>query len=412
MLLNHAEQHVLTILLAGGKGTRLDPLTRDRAKPAVPFGGQYRIIDFTLSNCVNSNLRNVLVLTQYKARSLERHIQLGWNFLSRPLGEYIDVLPPEQRMNDQWYRGTADALYQNIYSIEREHPDLILVLAGDHIYKMDYRTMIDAHRERQADVTVACLPVLLNDGSHFGVMQIDESQRILAFEEKPAQATPLPDDPTRCLASMGIYVFKAELLYDWLCADATRRDSSHDFGKDLLPSLVQSHRLFAFPFVDKNRKAQAYWRDVGTLDAYYEANMDLIATDPVLNLYDRDWPIRTWLPQFPPPKFVHGEHALGPNARRGEAIDSMISQGCIISGSHVYRSIVSPNVRVNSYSWVEDSIIFPNVTISRHCQIKRAIIEKGANIPEKMTIGYDHEQDKANGFTVTEQGIVVVPKGI
>jgi len=403
--------HVLTILLAGGKGTRLEPLTRDRAKPAVPFGGQYRIIDFTLSNCINSNLRNILVLTQYKARSLERHIQRGWNFLSRPLDEYIDVLPPEQRMNDQWYRGTADALYQNIYSIERERPDLILVLAGDHIYKMDYRAMIHAHRESEADVTVACLPVLLSDGSQFGVMQIDETHRILAFEEKPAQATPLPDDPTRCLASMGIYVFKAELLYDWLCADATRRDSSHDFGKDLLPNLVHTHRLFAFPFVDKNRKAQAYWRDVGTLDAYYEANMDLIATDPVLNLYDRDWPIRTWLPQLPASKFVHGEHALGPNARRGEAIDSMIGLGCILSGSHVYRSIVSPNCRVNSYSWVEDSIIFPNVTINRHCQIKRAIIEKGATIPEKTSIGYDHEQDKANGFTVTEQGIVVVPKG-
>lgn len=404
------QARVLTILLAGGKGSRLDPLTRDRAKPAVPFGGQYRIIDFTLSNCINSNLRNILVLTQYKARSLERHIQRGWNFLSRPLGEYIDLLPPEQRMNDQWYRGTADALYQNIYSIERGHPDLILVLAGDHIYKMDYRTMIEAHLEKKADVTVACLPVMLAEGSQFGVMQIDRSERILAFEEKPDLATPLPDDPTRCLASMGIYIFNAEMLYEWLCTDATRRDSSHDFGKDLLPNLVDTHRLFAFPFVDKNRKAQAYWRDVGTLDAYFEANMDLIATDPVLNLYDRDWPIRTWLPQLPPPKFVHGEHALGPNARRGEAIDSMISVGTIISGSHVYRSIVSPNVRVNSYSWVEDSIIFDNVVINRHCQIKRAIIEKGAVIPQNTTIGYDHDADRASGYTVTDKGVVIVPK--
>lgn len=407
-----APDRVLTILLAGGKGTRLDPLTRDRAKPAVPFGGQYRIIDFTLSNCINSNLRQILILTQYKARSLERHIQRGWNFLSRPLGEYIDVLPPEQRMNDQWYRGTADALYQNIYSIERERPDQILVLAGDHIYKMDYRAMLDAHREKQADVTVGCLPVPVASGCQFGVIETDSDHRIHAFEEKPAQATSMPDDPTRCLASMGIYVFKAELLYDWLCADATRKDSSHDFGKDLLPALVNTHRIFAFHFVDKNRKAEAYWRDVGTLDAYYEANMDLIATNPVLNLYDRDWPIRTWVPQLPPPKFVHGEHGLGAHARRGEAIDSMIGQGCIISGSHVYRSIVSPNVRINSYSWVEDTIIFPNVTINRHCQIKGAIIEKGATIPEKTTIGYDHDTDRLNGYTVTEKGIVVVPKGI
>ncbi|MBL8821472.1 MAG: glucose-1-phosphate adenylyltransferase [Planctomycetia bacterium] len=403
---------VLTILLAGGKGTRLEPLTRDRAKPAVPFGGQYRIIDFTLSNCINSNLRHILILTQYKARSLERHIQRGWNFLSRPLGEYIDVLPPEQRMNDQWYRGTADALYQNIYSIEQEQPELILVLGGDHIYKMDYRTMIEAHRERQADVTVACLPVPIGECSQFGVMQVNSENRILAFEEKPEQAAPMPDDPARCLASMGIYVFKAELLYDWLCADATRKDSSHDFGKDLLPRLVETNRLFAFPFVDKNRKAQAYWRDVGTLEAYYDANMDLIATDPVLNLYDRDWPIRTWLPQLPPPKFVHGEHALGPNARRGEAIDSLVGLGSIISGSHVFRSILSPNVRINSYSWVEDSILFSGVTIGRHCQIRRTIIEKGVNIPEKTSIGYNADADREKGYILTDAGITVVPKGV
>lgn len=403
---------VLTILLAGGKGTRLEPLTRDRAKPAVPFGGQYRIIDFTLSNCINSNLRHILILTQYKARSLERHIQRGWNFLSRPLGEYIDVLPPEQRMNDQWYRGTADALYQNIYSIEQEQPELILVLGGDHIYKMDYRTMIEAHREREADVTVACLPVPLGECSQFGVMQVNSENRIQSFEEKPVQASPMPDDPTRCLASMGIYVFKAELLYDWLCADATRKDSSHDFGKDLLPRLVESNRLFAFPFIDKNRKAQAYWRDVGTLEAYYDANMDLIATDPVLNLYDRDWPIRTWLPQLPPPKFVHGEHALGPNARRGEAIDSLVGLGSIISGSHVFRSILSPNVRINSYSWVEDSILFSGVTIARHCQIRRTIIEKGVNIPEKTSIGYNADADREKGYILTDAGITVVPKGV
>ncbi len=401
---------VVTVLLAGGKGTRLDPLTRDRAKPSVPFGGQYRIIDFTLSNCINSNLRNILILTQYKARSLERHIQQGWNFLSRTLGEFIDVLPPEQRMNEQWYRGTADALYQNIYSIERERPDLILVLAGDHIYKMDYRTMIEAHLEKQADVTIGCLSVPLSEGSQFGVLQTDSDNRILAFHEKPAEPTPMPSDPTRCLASMGIYIFDANHLFEWLCVDATHRESNHDFGKDILPSLVESRRLFAFPFVDKNRKAQAYWRDVGTLDAYYEANMDLVATDPVLNLYDEDWPIRGWIPQLPPPKFVHGEHALGREARRGEAIDSMIGLGCIISGSHVYRSIVAPNARIHSYSWVEESILFPNVNIGRHCQIKRAIIEKGVTLAENTRIGFDLEEDKSKGYTVTETGVVVVPK--
>ncbi len=401
---------VVTVLLAGGRGTRLDPLTRDRAKPAVPFGGQYRIIDFTLSNCINSNLRNILILTQYKARSLERHIQVGWNFLSRPLGEFIDVLPPEQRMNEQWYRGTADALYQNIYSIERERPDLIVVLAGDHIYKMDYRTMIEAHLEKQADVTIGCLSVPLSEGSQFGVLQTASDGRILAFQEKPAEPTPMPSDPTRCLASMGIYIFDANLLFEWLCQDATHRESNHDFGRDILPSLVESRRLYTFPFIDQNRKAQAYWRDVGTLDAYYEANMDLVATDPVLNLYDEEWPIRGWLPQLPPPKFVHGEHALGREARRGEAIDSMIGLGCIISGSHVYRSIVSPNVHIHSYSWVEESILFPNVSIGRHCQIKKAIIEKGVTLPENTRIGYDLEEDRSRGYTVTETGVVVVPK--
>jgi glucose-1-phosphate adenylyltransferase len=402
---------VLTILLAGGKGTRLEPLTRERAKPAVPFGGHFRIIDFTLSNCINSELRHILILTQYKARSLERHIQRGWNFLSRPLGEYIDVLPPEQRMNDQWYRGTADALYQNIYSIEREQPDLILILAGDHIYKMDYRDMIEAHRQSNADVTVGCLPVPLSESCHFGVVQADKERRIVHFAEKPATATPLPDDPARTLASMGIYIFNATFLYELLCTDATRRDSSHDFGKDILPLLVESHRIFAFRFVDKNLKSEAYWRDVGTLDAYYAANMDLIAADPVLNLYDREWPIRTWLPQMPPPKFVHGEHGLESTARRGEAIDSMIGLGCIVSGGHVYRSILAPNVRVNSYSLVEDSILFEGVTIGRHCRIRKAIIDKKVSVPEGVSIGYEPQRDRQRGFTVTESGIVLIPKG-
>jgi glucose-1-phosphate adenylyltransferase len=402
---------ILTVLLAGGKGTRLEPLTRDRAKPAVPFGGHYRIIDFTLSNCINSELRRVLILTQYKARSLERHIQRGWNFLSRPLGESIDVLPPEQRMNDQWYRGTADALYQNIYSIEREQPDVILVLAGDHIYKMDYREMIEAHRQTKADVTVGCLPVPVQECSQFGVVRTDAEHRITHFVEKPAATQALDDDPSRCLASMGIYVFNATMLYEWLCADATKRDSMHDFGRDILPPLVETHRLFAFRFVDKNRKAEAYWRDVGTLDAYYTANMDLVSANPVLNLYDREWPIRTWQPQLPPPKFVHGERGLEPAARRGEAIDSTIGLGCIVSGGHVYRSILSSNVRVNSYCLVEDSILFEGVTLGRHCRIRKAIIDKKINVPEGVSIGYDLERDRARGFMVTESGVVIIPRG-
>jgi glucose-1-phosphate adenylyltransferase len=402
---------VLTVLLAGGKGTRLDPLTRDRAKPAVPFGAHFRIIDFTLSNCINSHLRRILVLTQYKARSLGRHIQLAWSFMSRSLDEYIDVLPPEQRMNDQWYRGTADALYQNIYSLERERPELILVLAGDHIYKMDYRPLIQFHADHQADVTVGSLPIPLSECVHFGVMQVDSDDRVLQFHEKPTKTDPLPDDSSRCLGSMGIYVFKAELLYDWLCADATRRESSHDFGKDLLPGLVNTHKLYAFRFLDMNGKAEAYWRDVGTMDAYYAANMDLVATNPVLNLYDRDWPIRTWLPQLPPPKFVHGENALGAPSRRGEAIDSLVGLGCILSGGHVFRSVLGTNVRVNSYAWIEDSILFDNVQVGRHCKIRKAIIDKDANLPAATEIGYNLEHDRARGFTVTDQGIVIIPKG-
>jgi len=402
---------VLTVLLAGGRGTRLDPLTRDRAKPAVPFGAHYRIIDFTLSNCINSQLRRVLVLTQYKARSLARHIHKAWNFLTHSLDEYIDVMPPEQRMNDQWYRGTADALYQNIYSLERERPELILVLAGDHIYKMDYQPLIQSHIENRADVTIASLPIPLSDCLHFGIMKVAADNRVLEFQEKPAATDPLPDDPGRCLASMGIYVFKAEQLYDWLCADATRRDSAHDFGKDVLPPLVNTHRLYAFRFLDKNGKDDAYWRDVGTLDAYYATNMDLVATNPVLNLYDRDWPIRTWLPQLPAPKFVHGENALEATSRRGEAIDSTVGLGSIVSGGHVFRSVLGTNVRINSYSWIEDSILFDSVQVGRHCKIRKAIIDKNVILPPGTTLGHDPDHDRRRGFTITDQGVVIIPKG-
>jgi glucose-1-phosphate adenylyltransferase len=401
---------VLTLILAGGKGTRLEPLTRDRAKPAVPFGGLYRIIDFTLSNCINSDLRRILVLTQYKARSLDRHISAGWSFLSRELQEYVEVLPPQQRIDEHWYKGTADAIYQNIYTIEKADPKYVMILAGDHIYKMDYSDMMRAHLAKGADLTVGCIPVPVRDSIHFGVLQVDTEDRITGFQEKPREATPMPGDPNHVLGSMGIYVFTARLMYELLCQDATKGDSDHDFGKNIIPNMIQSHKVCAFRFRDKNRKATPYWRDVGTLDAYYQANIDLIDVDPVLNLYDREWPIRTHQPQLPPPKFVFRDEGIPEQTRRGEALDSMVCQGCIISGGHVYRSILSPNVRVNSFSVVDSSILFEGVEVGRHSRIRRAIIDKDVKIPAGTTIGYNLEHDRQRGFTITEQGVVVIAK--
>jgi len=401
---------VLTLILAGGKGTRLEPLTRDRAKPAVPFGGQYRIVDFTLSNCLNSNLRRALVLTQYKALSLHRHINEAWGFLSRELREFIEVLPPQQRIDEHWYKGTADAIYQNIYSIEKEDPRFVLILAGDHIYKMDYSDMIRTHIEREADLTIGCIPVPLRDGSSFGVMHVDAQDHVVRFLEKPKEPVPMPDDSNHCLASMGIYVFTARPMYELLCQDATRSDSDHDFGKNIIPMMIEKLRVGAYRFRDKNRKAVPYWRDVGTLDAYYQANMDLVEVDPVLNLYDREWPIRTLQPQLPPPKFVFSDEGPHEHVRRGEANDSMVCQGCIVSGGYVRRSILSPNVRVNSYALVENSILFEGVDVGRHCRIRRAIIDKDVKIPANTTIGYDLEHDRRRGFQVTEQGVVVIAK--
>jgi glucose-1-phosphate adenylyltransferase len=401
---------VLTLILAGGKGTRLEPLTRDRAKPAVPFGGLYRIIDFTLSNCINSGLRRMLVLTQYKARSLDRHIAAGWGFLSRELGEYIEVLPPQQRIDEHWYKGTADAIYQNIYSIEKEDPRYVLILAGDHIYKMDYGDMIRSHIERKAELTIGCIPVPVRESSSFGVMQVDTQDKVIGFQEKPREPKPIPGDPTHCLASMGIYVFTARPMYELLCQDATRSDSDHDFGKNIIPGMIADNHVYAYRFRDKNRKAVPYWRDVGTLDAYYQANMDLVEIDPVLNLYDREWPIRTNQPQLPPPKFVFCDQGPPETARRGEAHDSMVCAGCIVSGGHVRRSIFSPNVRVNSYAVVETSILFEGVDVGRHCHIRRAIIDKDVKIPQNTSIGFDLEHDRKRGFLVTEQGVVVIAK--
>ena len=399
----------LALILAGGKGTRLEPLTRDRAKPAVPFGGCYRIIDFTLSNCINSGLRQMLILTQYKAASLDRHINLGWRFLTRELGEFVDVLPPQQRLDERWYQGTADAVYQNIYTIEQSMPENILVLSGDHIYKMDYSELINDHIESDAAATIACIPVPVADGSRFGVMQTEGSGRVVAFKEKPEDPDPMPNDSTRCLASMGIYVFKASFLFDQLLDDATRRGSERDFGKSIIPQIIDDNLVRAFPFSDKNTGDGCYWRDVGTLDAYYEANMDLISVDPQLNLYDSTWPIRTYQAADPPPKFVFADtHAEQP--RIGQALDSLVSSGCIISGGSITGSVLAPNVRVNSWATVEDSILFSGVNVGRHARIRRAIIDKGVDVPEGMEIGFNHDQDRARGFTVTESGIVAIGK--
>jgi glucose-1-phosphate adenylyltransferase len=402
-------QGVLAVVLAGGKGTRLEPLTRDRAKPAVPFGGAYRIIDFTLSNCLNSGMRRILVLTQYKAMSLDRHINLGWRgLLCRELGEFVDVVPPQQRIDEHWYQGTADAVYQNIYAIEKERPEYVVILAGDHIYKMDYASLVDYHKQTGADLTVGALRVPASESIHFGTIEIDADQRIRGFQEKPKVPKTIPGDPENIYASMGIYVFNARFLFEQLCLDATRPGSSHDFGKNIIPSIIDSHRVVAFPFRDENRKEQAYWRDVGTLDAYFAANMDLIAVDPLLNLYDDHWPIRTYHPNYPPPKFVFAEQ--GPKARRGTALDSMLCPGSIISGGHIERAVVGYNVRVNSFSHVEDAILLDHVNIGRHCQVRRAIIDKGVSIPPGTQIGFDHDQDRARGFTVSEEGIVVIAK--
>jgi glucose-1-phosphate adenylyltransferase len=400
-------KEVLAVVLAGGKGSRLGPLTRDRAKPAVPFGGIYRIIDFTLSNCLNSGLRRILVLTQYKAMSLDRHITLGWrNYLCRELGEFIDVVPPQQRIDEKWYQGTADAVYQNIYTLEKERPEVVVILAGDHIYKMDYGKMVAFHQEQTADVTIAALRVRAREAARqFGIMQVDNHGRVIGFEEKPAEPKTIPGNPEYCLASMGIYVFNAPFMFDELCRDATLPDSAHDFGRNLIPSMVHTRRVFAFPFLDENRKQDAYWRDVGTIDSYYQANLELTQVEPQLNLYDDHWPVRTYQPNLPPSKYVFKS-----NERCGAAYDSLVCAGAIISGGEVTRTVVGPQTRVNSYAQVEDSILFSRVDIGRHARIRRAIIDKGVRIPEGFRVGYDEEEDLARGFTVSDSGVVVIAK--
>ncbi|HTR36077.1 MAG TPA: glucose-1-phosphate adenylyltransferase [Bryobacteraceae bacterium] len=400
---------VLAIVLAGGAGERLAPLTLNTAKPAVPFGGCYRIIDFTLSNCINSDVRRIFILTQYKALELTRHVREGWDIFSGELNEFIEVIPPMKRIHQNWYLGTADAVYQNIESIMVEKPETTLILSGDHIYKMDYQDMLSWHQRSQADATIATIQVAPEQACRFGIVDTDGDYRVTGFEEKPrhGRSARSPANPDMVNASMGVYAIDTQILLRSLMEDAGDTHSSHDFGKDVLPKLITRGRakVMAYDFRDLNRKKVRYWRDVGAIDAYYEANMDLVAIEPEFNLYDRQWPLRTRLEQQPPAKFVLAEE----HSRMGVAIDSIVSAGCIISGGRVMRSVLSPGVRVNSYSEVDSSIIMANSQIGRHSRIRRAIIPPNSVIPEFSVIGHDLEQDRSRGYTVTESGVVAVP---
>jgi glucose-1-phosphate adenylyltransferase len=393
----------LALILAGGRGSRLGQLTQWRAKPAVPFGGKFRIVDFPLSNCMNSGIRRVGVLTQYKAHSLILHIQKGWGFLRGELGEFIELLPAQQRVDEaSWYTGTANAVYQNLDILRNHDQRYVLILAGDHVYKMDYGPMLAHHVERQADMTVGCIEVPRERASAFGVMSVDDNGRVTRFTEKPERPEALPGRPGLALASMGIYVFNTAFLYEQLIKDADRHDSAHDFGKDIIPSIIDSYRLMAYPFRDPDNGRQAYWRDVGTVDAFWEANMELIGVTPELNLYDQEWPIWTFQEQWPPAKFIFDD-----DGRRGMAVDSMVSGGCIISGSLVRHSLLFSNVHVDSYSIVQDSVILPDVSIGRHCRLRKVVIEKGCDIPAGTVIGEDRAAD-ARRFHITPGGVAVV----
>ncbi|MBI5191750.1 MAG: glucose-1-phosphate adenylyltransferase [Nitrospirae bacterium] len=400
-------RNVLTMVMAGGKGERLYPLTLHRAKPAVPFGGKYRIIDFTLSNCINSGMRKIIVLTQYKSHSLERHLNLGWNFLNPEMDEYIMTLPPQQRVDEHWYQGTADAIYQNLYSIEKENPSHLMILSGDHIYKMDYSKMLAYHKKKKAQATVGAIEVSLAEASSFGIVEVDDEYTITGFAEKPRNPKPIPGKPEHAFASMGIYIFNTEVITEFLKEDAGRK-SSHDFGKDIIPLMQKKCKVVAYNFRDENKKKAKYWRDVGTIDSYWEANLDLATVDPLFNLYDRGWPLRTYQGQYPPAKFVFAQEFKG--GRLGVALDSVVSGGVIISGGRVQNSVLAQNVRVNSYTEVHDSVIMENVDIGRHCRIKKAIIDKDVRVPAGTTIGYDPAED-ARRFVVSPGGVVVVAKG-
>jgi glucose-1-phosphate adenylyltransferase len=392
----------MAVVMAGGRGERLAHLTRNRAKPAMPFGGKYRIIDFSLSNCVNSGIRQIVVLTQYKAHSLIQHIQRGWGYLRGELGEFVQLVPAQQQVGEVWYRGTADSIYQNLDIIEAYHPDLVLVLAGDHVYKMDYGPMIAFHVEKDADVTVGVVQVPIANAHQFGVMTVDDNQRVVRFSEKPPRPEPMPGRGDVALVSMGIYVFGREYLQRQLVADAGDPRSAHDFGKNIIPGAIGSGRVFAYPFEDVKTAAQAYWRDVGTVDAFYEANMELVYVQPELNLYDEDWPIWTYQEHVPSAKFV-----LDEDGRRGEAINSLIAGGCIVSGASVRESILFVNNHVEERSVVYRAVLLPNVRVGRNCSVARAILDEGCVVPDGTRIGEDLAADAAR-FHVTERGVVLV----
>jgi glucose-1-phosphate adenylyltransferase len=393
----------LAIIMAGGRGSRLQQLTQWRAKPAVPFGGKFRIIDFPLSNCVNSGIRRIGVATQYKAHSLIMHIQHGWSHLRSEFGEFVELLPAQQRIDEtSWYAGTADSIYQNMDIIHAHAPKYVLILAGDHIYKMDYGPMVAQHVENEADITVGCIQVPLEDAKEFGVMGTDENDRIYSFIEKSDNPQAMHDNPDAALCSMGIYIFNRDFLFEQLSRDFDTPNSSRDFGKDIIPAAIGKYRVFAYPFRDVQSGAQSYWRDVGTVDAYWKANLELIGVTPELNLYDNKWPIWTYQEQLPPAKFIFDD-----DDRRGMAVDSLVSGGCIISGSTVRHSLLFSNVHVDDYSTIESTVVLPDANIGKHCEIKNAIIDKGCHVPEGTKIGVNLEDDK-DRYYVTPNGVVLV----
>ena len=394
----------VALILAGGQGSRLYELTNWRAKPALYFGGKFRIIDFPLSNCINSGVRRIGVLTQYKAHSLIRHLVHGWSWFQGAQREFVEILPASQRVGGEWYRGTADAVYQNLDIIRTHSPGQVLILSGDHIYKMDYGPFLAAHADKGADMTVCCIEVPIEEAAgQFGVMTVDESGRVIAFDEKPAKPNPVPGKPGVCLASMGNYVFNTEFLYEQVIKDADTPGTQHDFGKNIIPSIIKDYRVYAYPFRDPESGKQAYWRDVGTLDAYWEANMEMVSVTPALNMYDRQWPIFTHQWQSAPAKFVFDEPG-----RRGEAIQSMVSGDCVISGSQVHTSLIFSRCRIHSYSKITESLILPDCVIGRNCRLDKVIIDRGSLIPEGTEIGVDKDADRERGFRVTDTGITLV----
>ncbi|RJO66895.1 MAG: glucose-1-phosphate adenylyltransferase [Myxococcales bacterium] len=397
-------RNTLTMILAGGRGERLYPLTQPRSKPSVPFGGMYRIIDFTLSNCINSGFRRIYLLTQYKSQSLDEHIRKGWNIFSAELGEFIYAVPPQQRYRDRWYAGTADAIFQNFNLLDKHKPDQVVILSGDHLYKMDYSKLMAFHLEKGADVTVSTIPIPLSEAFRFGVCAVNDDHRIISFEEKLKTPTQMPNRPGWCLGSMGVYIFNTRALAQEVSRDA-RRDTAHDFGKNIIPEMLDRYRVYAYPFEGDDLKKTAYWRDIGTLDSYFEASMDLVSVEPEFNLYDDSWPIRTYQAQNPPVKSVWRGHE-----RQGQIIESLVCNGVIVSGGTVVRSLLSPGVRINSYSHSEECIFFENVNIGRYCRLRKVIIDKNVNVPEGTTIGYNPEDDRKR-FLTTENGVVAIPKG-